>query len=100
MDATYLDRNSESYSNREQQSYPARVAIMIPCHNEELTIAQVIKNFRSELPNARMYVFDNNSTDGTVAAAQEAGASIALSGGREKVMWCRRCSPTWMLTST
>ena len=56
-------------------SQPA-VAILIPCYNEELTIAGVVHQFRAELPNASIYVFDNNSTDQTVMKARDAGASI------------------------
>lgn len=54
-----------------------RIAILIPCYNEELTIAKVVRNFRAELPGADIYVFDNNSTDRTVECAIEAGARIA-----------------------
>jgi glycosyltransferase involved in cell wall biosynthesis len=53
-----------------------RVVILIPCFNEELTIASVISRFHDELPEARIYVFDNNSTDQTVARARENGAII------------------------
>ncbi len=53
-----------------------RIAILIPCFNEELTIAQVIDRFRAELPEARIYVFDNNSTDRTVERAHDNGATI------------------------
>jgi len=59
---------------------PARsphVAVLIPCYNEELTIAAVVQQFRAELPDAAIYVFDNNSTDRTVAEAEAAGALIA-----------------------
>ena len=52
------------------------VAVLIPCFNEESTIAQVVRDFRSALPQARIYVYDNNSTDGTVAAALAAGATV------------------------
>ena len=54
-----------------------RIAILIPCYNEELTIAKVVSDFRAELPDAEIYVFDNNSTDHTVDRAREAGAHIA-----------------------
>ncbi len=54
----------------------SRIAILIPCHNEELTIGEVVRAFRSELPDARIFVFDNNSTDQTVAIAREAGAIV------------------------
>ena len=52
------------------------VAVLIPCYNEELTVAQVIADFRTALPAATIYVFDNNSGDGTAAAALRAGAQV------------------------
>ena len=52
------------------------VAVLIPCHNEELTIAEVIDSFRRELPSARIYVFDNCSTDATAAIARSHGAVV------------------------
>jgi len=54
-----------------------RIAILIPCYNEELTIANVVREFRAELPEAEIYVFDNNSRDRTVERAHEAGARIS-----------------------
>jgi glycosyltransferase involved in cell wall biosynthesis len=54
------------------------VAVLIPCYNEEPTIADVVRRFRSELPGAEIYVFDNNSSDNTAAAAREAGAGVFL----------------------
>lgn len=54
-----------------------KIAILIPCYNEELTIAKVVRDFRAELPEAEIYVFDNNSSDRTVEEAREAGARIA-----------------------
>jgi glycosyltransferase involved in cell wall biosynthesis len=54
----------------------ARVAVAIPCYNEELTIAKVIKDFQKAIPYARIYVFNNNSRDNTAAVAQEAGAMV------------------------
>jgi len=53
-----------------------RIAVLIPCYNEELTIAEVVQGLRAELPGAAIYVYDNNSTDQTVARAREAGAII------------------------
>jgi glycosyltransferase involved in cell wall biosynthesis len=53
-----------------------RVAILIPCFNEALTIAEVIRSFRAELPDATIYVFDNNSTDATATVARQAGAIV------------------------
>jgi len=53
-----------------------KIAILIPCYNEELTIGNVVREFHAELPEADIYVFDNNSNDRTVACAREAGARI------------------------
>jgi glycosyltransferase involved in cell wall biosynthesis len=53
---------------------PQSIVVLIPCYNEEATIAQVVQEFRGELPEARICVFDNNSTDSTIEAAQKAGA--------------------------
>ncbi len=53
-----------------------RIAILIPCHNEEMTIGEVVSAFRAQLPQARIYVFDNNSTDSTVSIAEAAGAIV------------------------
>jgi len=50
------------------------IAVLIPCCNEELTIGSVVRDFRSALPDADIYVYDNNSRDRTIAVAQEAGA--------------------------
>jgi glycosyltransferase involved in cell wall biosynthesis len=52
------------------------VAILVPCYNEERAIAKVVADFRAALPEAVIYVYDNNSTDGTVAAATTAGAMV------------------------
>ena len=51
-----------------------RIAVLVPCYNEELTIGDVVKAFRAELPDATVYVYDNNSTDRTLAVATAAGA--------------------------
>ena len=48
------------------------IAVLIPCFNEELTIEKVINDFRLQLPDADIYVYDNNSTDGTVIKAEAA----------------------------
>lgn len=53
-----------------------RLAVLIPCYNEEQAIAKVVKDFRAVLPEAAIYVYDNNSTDSTVQRAQEAGAIV------------------------
>jgi len=53
-----------------------RVAVLIPCYNEAVAIGDVVRDFRTSLPQADVYVYDNNSTDGTVEAAAEAGAVV------------------------
>lgn len=53
-----------------------KIAVLIPCYNEELTIEKVIKDFRKELPDADIYVYDNNSKDRTAEIAKNAGAIL------------------------
>lgn len=52
------------------------VAVLIPCYNEETAIGKTVADFRAALPDAVIYVYDNNSTDGTVKAARAAGAVV------------------------
>jgi len=52
------------------------VAVLVPCFNEEVAIGSVVRAFREALPGATVYVFDNNSSDGTVKAARGAGAEV------------------------
>ncbi len=53
-----------------------KTAVLIPCHNEEITIGKVIDDFQRQLPTAAIYVFDNCSTDATAAIADEHGAVV------------------------
>jgi len=53
-----------------------RVAVLVPCFNEEAAVAAVVADFRKALPAAKIYVYDNNSSDRTVAVAREAGAEV------------------------
>ena len=53
-----------------------RIAVLIPCYNEESTIAKVVRDFRASLPGAVIYVYDNNSRDATAPRAREAGAVV------------------------
>jgi glycosyltransferase involved in cell wall biosynthesis len=53
-----------------------RVVVLIPCYNEAAAVRQVVKDFRVALPDARIYVYDNNSSDGTARIAAEAGAVV------------------------
>jgi len=52
------------------------IAVLLPCYNEAAAIAGVIGDFRASLPSATIYVYDNNSTDGTAQAARQAGAVV------------------------
>jgi glycosyltransferase involved in cell wall biosynthesis len=52
------------------------VAVLVPCYNEALTIAAIVRDFNRFLPEAVVYVFDNNSTDDTIRIAREAGAVV------------------------
>jgi glycosyltransferase involved in cell wall biosynthesis len=53
-----------------------RVAVLVPCFNEEAAVATVVADFRKALPSARILVYDNNSSDRTAAVAREAGAEV------------------------
>ncbi len=53
-----------------------RIAVLLPCYNEEAAIAQTIAGFREALPNAAIYVYDNNSKDRTIEVARAAGAIV------------------------
>ena len=52
------------------------IAVLIPCFNEEITVGKVVRDFKKTLPQATVYVYDNNSTDKTVEKAKEAGAIV------------------------
>ena len=53
-----------------------KIAVLIPCYNEAASIEKVVKDFRAALPEAVIYVYDNNSTDGTAEIAERAGAVV------------------------
>ena len=53
-----------------------KIAVMIPCYNESKTIKKVVEDFKRVLPEATIYVYDNNSSDGTDKIAREAGAIV------------------------
>jgi glycosyltransferase involved in cell wall biosynthesis len=69
---------------------PYEVAVLVPCYNEERAIAKVVADFRSALPDAVVYVYDNNSTDGTVAAAGKTGAVVRREANQGKGHVVRR----------
>ena len=53
-----------------------KIAVLIPCYNEEMTIARVVSDFKQALPDATVYVYDNNSTDGSAERAEARGAIV------------------------
>ena len=53
-----------------------RIAVLIPCYNEEASIGKVVRDFQVALPKATVFVFDNNSTDNTADVARDAGAEV------------------------
>lgn len=61
-----------------------KIAVLIPCYNEELTIRKVVEDYKSELPEADIHVYDNNSTDNTVEEAKTAGAIVRREGRQGK----------------
>ncbi len=54
----------------------SKIAVLIPCYNEAETIRKVVGDYRAALPDAEIYVYDNNSTDGTAEQAERAGAAV------------------------
>ena len=54
----------------------ASVAVLLPCYNEEVTIGKVVRDFKTALPSADIYVYDNNSTDRTAEIAAGEGAIV------------------------
>lgn len=66
------------------------VAVLIPCYNEAVTIKKVVEDFKRELPGAAIYVYDNNSTDGTARIARDAGAIVRYESRQGKGNVCRQ----------
>lgn len=67
-----------------------RIAVLVPCYNEERSIARVIADFRTALPNAAILVYDNNSTDKTASVARKAGAEVFFEKRQGKGFVVRR----------
>lgn len=63
-----------------------KIAILIPCYNEEQTIKKVISDWHREMPEATVYVYDNNSTDRTAEIARAGGQLYDMSTVRERAM--------------
>lgn len=69
---------------------PYKIAVLVPCYNEEATVAKVVEDFRAALPAAEIFVFDNNSTDDTRSVAGATGAVVFLETHRGKGFVVRR----------
>jgi len=68
----------------------SQIAVLIPCYNEEQSIAKVVKDFKHNLPQAVIYVYDNNSTDNTAKIARQAGAIVRTENRQGKGCVVRR----------
>jgi glycosyltransferase involved in cell wall biosynthesis len=69
----------EQFAQREflqPQPVQPRIAVLVPCFNEEAAVATVVADFRKALPTAKIFVYDNNSSDRTIAVVREAGAEV------------------------
>lgn len=68
----------EQFAQEFPQAQPAevRIAVLVPCYNEEAAVATVVADFRKSLPTARIFVYDNNSSDRTAEVARAAGAEV------------------------
>lgn len=55
-----------------------KIAVLIPCYNESKTIKKVVEDYKKALPEAKIYVYDNNSTDKTDVIAKKAGAIVQI----------------------
>src|ERR1700724_1413823 len=66
----------DSVTGPAMPAHTKRVAVLIPCFNEEAAVATVVADFRKSLPSAEIFVYDNNSSDRTIAVAREAGAQV------------------------
>jgi glycosyltransferase involved in cell wall biosynthesis len=81
-------KNESLRADSSEQAYEVvkqlKLAIMIPCYNEEMTIGKVIDDFRTELPSAELVIFDNGSSDKTARVAIEHGARVLKEGRKGK----------------
>jgi hypothetical protein len=84
----HLEASNETFASPLARS--VRVAILVPCYNEELTIGNVVAGFRAVCPTAQIYVYDNNSTDGTAQIARRTGAIVGSESRQGKGNVIRR----------
>ena len=78
-----------------------KTAVLIPCYNEEKTVKSVVELAKKTLPDAKVYVYDNNSTDDTAKIAAQAGAIVRRVSQQGKAASCAVClqisKPTFTL---
>ena len=67
------------------------IAVLIPCFNEEITVGKVVRDFKRALPQATVYVYDNNSTDKTVEKQKKLVQLFDMSTNKEKGTLCEEC---------
>ena len=85
-----LSRSSAPATRADDKASAPSVAVIVPCYNEEAAIKTVVRDFRKALPDATIYVYDNASTDRTVAVARSAGAVVVREPLRGKGNVVRR----------
>lgn len=89
-----MDVDEDMMTDRDAPGLPLmsqyKIAVLLPCHNEALTIAQVVNDFRAVLPEAKIYVYDNRSTDDTATQAAAAGAIVRFEPQKGKGNVIRR----------
>lgn len=73
---THVPHGMAEFSTAQPTAMLPRVAVMVPCYNEAVTIGEVVRDFQAALPHATIYVYDNNSKDATRLAAAQAGAVV------------------------
>jgi hypothetical protein len=77
-----------------------RVMVLVPCYNEKAAIGKVVADFRTALPEAGVYIYDDNSNGRTVEGSPRPVQSFALGSTRERVVWSAVCSPMSMPIDT
>ena len=75
-EATFIPYASEAELQARAPANDSKIAVLIPCRNEEMTIEKVVTDFRLALPGASIYVYDNSSSDRTIERAVSAGAIV------------------------
>ena len=71
-----MNESSPFAAAKSDRVWIPRIAVLVPCHNEAVAISKVVADFHAALPEATVYVYDNNSTDDTAAVARSAGAVV------------------------